>query len=110
MRTIKSIDVLSCAKISGMLYGCLGLLIIPFMMLRGLASLFAGQPKQAFGGILHLILAIVAPFFYGALGFLFGALTAWFYNVLAGWLGGIQIEIEEPSRGASASSNQFGLI
>ena len=110
MRTIKSVGVLSCAKISGMLYGCLGLLVIPFVMLGGLASLLAGQPKQAFGGIVFLILAIVAPFFYGALGFLFGALAAWLYNLLAGWIGGIQIEIEEPPRGTPASSNQFGLI
>jgi hypothetical protein len=39
-------------------------------------------------------LGIVAPFLYGAMGFVFGALGAWIYNLTAKWLGGIEIQLE----------------
>jgi len=104
MRKIKSVGVLSCAKIFGAMYACMGLLVIPIVLLGGLATLFSGQGKQALGGIVFLLIGIAAPLFYGAMGFLFGALTAWLYNIMAGWLGGIQIEIEE-SAGSIATSS-----
>jgi hypothetical protein len=40
-----------------------------------------------------MFLAILLPFFYAVMGFLIGALTAWMYNLFAGWVGGIQLEL-----------------
>jgi hypothetical protein len=110
MRKIKSVGVLSCAKIAGALYGCMGLLVVPVAILGGLASLFIPQGKGALGGIGFIVMGIAAPFLYGALGFLFGALSAWLYNIMARWLGGIQIEIEESPKDLAPSSNQLGIV
>lgn len=42
---------------------------------------------------------IVAPFFYAAMGFVTGVVGAWLYNLVAGWIGGFELEFEpEPAR------------
>lgn len=33
------------------------------------------------------------PLLYGLLGFLGAALYAWLYNVLSGWIGGIEVDL-----------------
>ena len=42
-----------------------------------------------------MVFGILAPVIYGAMGFVFGAIGAWIYNLVAKWLGGIEIQ---PSR------------
>jgi hypothetical protein len=87
MYTLQSVGVLSCAKIMGAIYGSLGLLFLPFLLLGGFAGLMAGKGSEAISGIAMLVLAVFAPFFYGALGFLMGAFSAWIYITClpAGW-------------------------
>ena len=94
MQRIKSVGILSCAKMLGVLYGCMGLLLIPFALVAGLASMATQQTNSAIGGAAMLALGIIAPFIYGAMGFVFGAIGAWIYNLVAKWLGGIEIELE----------------
>ena len=36
---------------------------------------------------------IIFPIFYGVLGFLTGAVGAWVYNLLAKWIGGVELEL-----------------
>jgi hypothetical protein len=45
-------------------------------------------------GIGIIIGAILAPVLYGIVGFIIGALAALVYNLVAGWIGGIEIELE----------------
>jgi hypothetical protein len=106
--SIKSINVMSCAKTMGAFYGAVGLLVIPFVLIAGLASLAGGKGASAIEGVVMLVFGILAPVFYGGLGFLFGALGAWVYNQIAKRLGGIQIELQPIP--ASTKSNQLGLI
>ncbi len=94
MQRIKSVGVLSCAKMLGVLYGCMGLLFIPFALIAGLASMATQQANSAIGGAAMLALGIIAPVIYGAMGFVFGAIGAWIYNLVAKWLGGIEIQLE----------------
>ena len=47
------------------------------------------QANSAIGGAAMLALGIIAPVIYGAMGFVFGALGAWIYNLISNWLGGI---------------------
>jgi hypothetical protein len=86
----------------------MGLLVIPIVLVAGFASLASGERTGAVGGIAFAALGLFAPFFYGALGFIFGALGAWAYNFLAQWLGGIQIELVEAPTANAASISQFG--
>jgi len=93
MYSLRSLDVMSCAKMMGALYACIGLIILPFLLLAGFAGLMFGQREAALSGVGMLILAILAPIFYGVMGFLIGALTAWIYNLVARRVGGIRMEL-----------------
>jgi|SRR5450631_1810530 hypothetical protein len=100
MQRIRSVGVLSCAKMLGILYGCMGLLFIPFALVGGLATMATQQATGgngavgAISGAVLLVLGILAPFLYGAMGFVFGAIGAWIYNLIAKRLGGIEIQLE----------------
>lgn len=100
MHRIKSVGILSCAKMLGVLYGCMGLLFIPFALIGGLASMATHQASGANGavtaisGAVLLAFGLLAPFLYGGLGFVFGAIGAWVYNLIAMRLGGIEIQLE----------------
>ncbi|GEM_PF-1000203 len=93
MTKIYSIRVLSAAKVNGVLYGILGLLIAPFVLLGpGLA--LAGGERQGFGG--SVVLAIFLPFVYACIGFLAGAVLAFIYNAISQAIGGIEVELLLP--------------
>jgi hypothetical protein len=81
----------------GALYACIGLVILPFLVLAGFASMLVGQRGAAMSGVGMLILAILAPILYGVMGFLIGALTAWIYNLVARRVGGIRLELKPDS-------------
>jgi hypothetical protein len=100
MQRITSVGVLSCAKMTGVLYGCMALLFIPFALLGGLASLATQQTNGAIGGAVIIVLGILAPVLYGVMGFVIGAISAFIYNLIAKRLGGIEIQLE-PAPAAS---------
>ncbi len=102
MHVVKSVGVLSFAKIMGLIYGCLGLIFIPFFLLMGLAGSFAGQDKTPFAGIFGVVFAILAPILYGAMGFVMGAIGALLYNLFAKWVGGFELELESRPTGLVA--------
>ena len=94
MVRLKSIGVLSAAKISSLLYGAISLLIIPIFLLVGaVASLAPHQPNQP-SAAFFLGFAILAPFLYAGMGFVIGALMAFVYNLIAGWVGGLELQFE----------------
>ncbi|MFY9559074.1 MAG: hypothetical protein WAQ52_02465 [Terriglobales bacterium] len=94
MVSLRSVGVMSCAKMMGAIYGSLGLIFLPLLLLGGFASMMLGRGSEALSGVALLFLAFLAPICYGAMGFIFGALTAWIYNLIAGWVGGIRLELK----------------
>ena len=93
MVSLRSVGVMSCAKMMGAIYGCLGLIFVPLFLLGGFASMMVGRGSGAVSGVAMLFMAILFPFVYAVMGFLIGALTAWIYNLIAGWVGGIQLDL-----------------
>ena len=93
MHIIKSVRVLSVAKICGAIYGGIGLIVMPFFALLGLAGLVGGR-HSSFGAISGLAFGVIAPIFYGVMGFVAGGIGAFVYNVVAKWLGGIEIQLD----------------
>jgi len=91
----------------GAIYGCLGLIFLPFLLLGGIGSLLFGRDSGSVPGIAMLFLAILAPVFYGAMGLALGALTAWVYNLVARRIGGIQLELKPL---VANSQSNLGLI
>jgi hypothetical protein len=94
MHIVKSVGVLSIAKIMGLIYGCMGLLFAPFFLLFGLIGSLAGQGRSPFAGIFGVGFAILMPVLYGAMGFVMGAIGALLYNLFARWAGGFELEME----------------
>ena len=94
--TIKRIAPVSCAKITGTLYAILGLIVGACFSLVALTGGFASRSSTAVGiGMLTGTSAIVVfPILYGLIGFLSTLIGAWLYNVLAGMVGGIQMDVE----------------
>jgi hypothetical protein len=98
MYLLRSIDVWSCAKVTALLYGCLGLLVIPMMLIAITANATSTQGFGASGATALILLSLFAPVIYGLLGFLSGAVAAWLYNVIAKYAGGISIELQISSK------------
>lgn len=95
MTVIKAIGVLSVAKISGSIGALVGLVIaIPV----ALVVYFTGSTWQL--GAAGWVALVALPLLYGAAGFVGGALYAWLYNVVSGWVGGIEVDLVAEARGA----------
>jgi hypothetical protein len=94
MHILKSVGVMSVAKIMGLIYGCLGLIFAPFFLLFGLLGSLAGQGKTPFAGIFGFVFAILMPILYGVMGFVMGAIGALLYNLFARLVGGFELELE----------------
>ncbi len=94
MTRIKKIGVLSAGKILGLLYLVIGLIIGAFMTLFAVLGFSAenGDMTAAFFGVGAII---VMPVFYGIMGFIGGIISAFFYNLIAGWIGGLEIKLEK---------------
>ena len=97
-RRIKSIAPLSLGKILGILFACLGLIFVPFFLIFALVMPHlphaSGNSMNGFPVVLGVGLACLIPLFYGVLGFLQGVIGAAIYNLLARWIGGIEVEVE----------------
>ncbi|MEA2464092.1 MAG: hypothetical protein QOJ98_1839 [Acidobacteriota bacterium] len=92
---IRRVGPLSLAKISGALYALLGLIFGAIISLISIAG-SAFMPKDAgFSGMLFGVGAIVIlPIFYGVLGFIMSLIMAGLYNLIAGWVGGVEIDLQ----------------
>ena len=93
MHIIKSVGVLSVAKICGAVYGGIGLIALSFFALLSLAGL-AGGRHSSFGAMSGVAFGVMAPIFYGVMGFVLGGIGAFVYNVVAKWLGGVEIQLD----------------
>ena len=96
MTKIRTIRVFSAAKVNALLYGILGLLIAPFMLLGpGLAMIGGEKRSPGLAGVIGF--AAIAPVFYAVIGFVAGAVMAFVYNAISHSVGGIEVELDVPS-------------
>ena len=92
MKEIKSINILSVAKVSSAIMGILALILIGSLeLLKVVAGSYVpadlAVPAPTF---LSILIAIV---FYTVFGFIAGALLAFLYNTVSRWFGGIKIKV-----------------
>src|SRR5262245_57649514 len=98
---LKSIGVMSAAKVVGVLYAVMGLLLglvfgALFSLIPAMATGREGDvpgwlaPMFGFGAIIFM------PVLYGICGFVGGAIAALVYNALAGIIGGLELRLEAP--------------
>jgi hypothetical protein len=92
---IRSVRPLSLAKIQGIVYGILGLLIAPFLLIGpGLAMLGGSTQHRSAGFGLAIVFAVFVPLCYAVVGFLIGGLMAFLYNAIASAVGGLEIQLD----------------
>ena len=72
-------------KILGIMYFLMGLLAAPLFLFGA----FFGKGM----GLTGVLFAILVPFLYGAIGYIFVALSAIVYNLLAGLVGGLEVTV-----------------
>jgi|RhiMethySRZTD1v2_1073278.scaffolds.fasta_scaffold877885_2 hypothetical protein len=93
---LRSVGVLSVGKISGAIGVFIGLIFGFFFAMLSAAGVALKQGNGApipamFAGIGVLI---IAPLFYGIFMFIMGIIYAAIYNLLAGFVGGIEMDFE----------------
>lgn len=99
---INKIGILSVAKIYAVMMLVISLIIsIPYgliIMIFGAAMLGQGNNAgMAAGGgsiLFGLLVMIGIPIMYAIFGFIGGAIGALIYNIFAGLVGGVEIEVE----------------
>jgi hypothetical protein len=99
IKKLKRIAPLKFGLILGILYGLIALIFVPFILLAAVvgsmvAPTAEGSVHQAMGIGVAIVLCFVLPVFYAVIGGLCGMLIAWIYNVIAGWVGGVEFEVE----------------
>ncbi len=88
MKVLKRVGVVSAARISGVLAAIFGLIL-------GIVCAFIGGGLGSLGVVpVWLVNLIGLPIIYGLVGIIGGALYAALYNLVAGLIGGIEIELE----------------
>ena len=91
IQRIRRLGIGQMAKVMGALYFLIGILIAAIMGLFGSMIPTAGEGSTAlFGGAF----LIAMPVLYGLFGLVSGALIAWLYNVVAGFTGGIEMDLD----------------
>ncbi len=101
MAVIRRVEPRSAFKMGLALYGALGLLVGIIMALVSMIIGLAGLSAPAGGSSESLLIRfgvgvgaiIVAPILYGVLGGTFAMLAALMYNLVARWLGGLEVDM-----------------
>ena len=93
MQVLRSVGVMSFAKMSGAVYGALGLVFAPFLVLLAVIGTIAGPRQHPLGPVFSIVFANLMPVIYAAMGFVMGAIGAFVYNLVAKWIGGVEVEL-----------------
>ena len=94
MIRLRSVGVLSCARIFAVIHAALGVLFGIFFLFIGVIGLAAAPGQQKLGVAAFVLISVFMPVIYAAIGFVFGALWALLYNLAAQKIGGLELEFE----------------
>lgn len=91
---IKRIGILSAGTMTGAMYAFIGLLVGGVMLVIALLGTAIGGDLAVGGIVGGIAMLVVAPFGYGIAGFIGGLIGAVIYNITAGMIGGIRIDLD----------------
>jgi len=94
MYQIRRFNVLKTSTVVAVMYMVIvAIFVVPFVLLFAFAGATGGGGGGSIlGGAIGL--GIVAIFGYGILGWVFTAIACLIYNGVAGWIGGIEVQVE----------------
>jgi len=88
---IRRLGVVQTSKVIGMVYFLFTLVVcLPMCIIIASKMVMSGSTEQ----LSIIVLLVFAPIAYGVAAFLMGALACLVYNLVAKWVGGIEIEVE----------------
>jgi hypothetical protein len=94
---LRRIAIGPCVKVATILYGLMGIIMIPFFLLAALMD----PDMKGFG----MAFALFLPIIYAVIGAIAGLIGSAIYNGIAGMVGGFEFELEElPGRSGLAAS------
>jgi hypothetical protein len=95
---VKRVGVWSVARIYGALSGAFGLIagvcLALFSMVGAGLAAQSGDAPAFLGPLLGVGAIVFLPLLYGVMGLVIGALSAALYNVFAGMVGGVELDIQ----------------
>jgi hypothetical protein len=93
---IQRIGPFSVGKVAGALYAAIGLLVGGVVSLVAMAGGMASDELAGagMGAIIGVGAIVVFPLLYVCLGFLVTMIGAALYNLVAGWVGGIELDVQ----------------
>jgi hypothetical protein len=95
MKILKRIDIGSAAIMGGATSAALGFVLgVFFLLFGGLFSSFGGRESAGFGLGFGVAGIVLFPIFYGVAGLIGAAIYAAIYNIIAGFVGGVKVELE----------------
>jgi len=94
MTVIKRVGVLSVAKVQAIIMAVFGLIVGVIYAFAG-AVFGAMMGSAGLGAGLGFAAIIILPIFYAVIGFISGAIGAWLYNLVANWIGGVELDLEK---------------
>jgi hypothetical protein len=93
MPILKSVDIMSLAKITTLFGVVIGLVMGIFY---GIVATVIGIHRGfALGAIAGIALVFIMPILGAVCGFISGVVHAFLYNVFAKWVGGINLEFQQ---------------
>ena len=96
MMIIRRVGPLSFAKLSGTLYAFIGLIIGGVFSMIAMAGGFASQTSESAGiaAVIGVGAIVIFPILYGLMGFVATLIAAWLYNIVAGIVGGVELDVQ----------------
>ena len=91
---LKKIGVLSLAKVYSALMTLMGLIFGLFFTLINFSLPTLSEVPGPYN-LIGVWAIIFLPIFYGILGFVAGGTTAWIYNLVAKYIGGLELDFDK---------------
>ena len=94
MMELKKFDIMSMAKINALIMAVFGFFIGLVYGIIVMVIMAASQGPAISVGV-GVLMIVGMPILYGLMGFVFGAIGAALYNVIAAKIGGIKLEFRK---------------
>ena len=91
---LRRIGVLSAGKIAGIFYALIGLFAGFIFSMIAMIGMSVGSDLGIWELVMGVGAIIFMPIVYGLMGFVGGISSAAIYNLIAGLIGGLEIELE----------------
>lgn len=93
MFRIKRFNVIKTSTVVAVMYMVIvAVVVVPVLLIFGIAATASVGAETGLAAVLGI--GVFAIFGYGLLGWVFTAIACLIYNLVAGWVGGVEIELE----------------